>query len=127
MFIVLLIVFVAALAALCFDALNTAKGIKAGIAEEANTIIRKFVGPRPTFKQILAVEVPQRLAVLGVGCIPGPERYPATLQVLAFITFVVYVGKNIQGGRQWKWMFAHPGQKLPQMNTVWQKIVGFWG
>lgn len=127
MSIALLSIFATALVALYFDASVTAKGVAAGIAEEANFIVRKFFGSRPSLKQILIAEVPQRLFVLGVGFIPGPDAYPATFQVLAATTLVAFALHNVKGAREWKWLFAHPSQKLPELNTVWQKLVGFWG
>lgn len=123
----LFVIFAAALAALYFDASYTAKGVAAGIAEEANWLVRMIYNPRPTFAQLLTVEVPQRVALLGIGFLPGPDAYPSTWKMIALTVLAMYGLHNVKGAREWKWMFAHPGQKLPVLNTVWQKIVGFWG
>ena len=124
----LTIVLVAALAASAYDLYNTNKGLRAKVAEEGNELITSIWKTKyPTLKQLALVEIPIRLVIFDVGMIPGPEQYPSTFTVLATVALVVGILKNIQGGRQWAWMFKHPGQAFPERNTVWQKIMGFWG
>ena len=125
---ILTIAFLVALAALAYDIYNTNKGLRAGIAQEGNEVITGLWKTKfPTWGQIAAIEVPIRATIFGVGCIPGPEQYPETFAVLATASLFVAAVKSVQGAREWQWMFKHPGQTIPERNTVWQKIMGFWG
>jgi hypothetical protein len=127
MIITLLICFVWASICLCFDAFITNKGLRAGIAYEGNSVIVFFFGNKPWLWQLFAVDGTLRVALLGVGFIPGPEAAPHAFAALMIGGLIVSGFKNIQGYRQWKWMFSHPGQKLPLMDSAWAQFVGFWG
>lgn len=128
MLFLLLIALAWALSCLAADAFATDKGIKAGIAVEANTVVKFFSKTnKPTFWQVFGVEAGViRFPVFGIGA-AAAVLGNAPLAFLMAVVLLVAGVKNIQGARQWQWMFKHPGQKLPVMNTVWQKIVGFWG
>lgn len=128
MLIFLAIAYVFALICLGADALATDKGIKAGVALEGNAIVRTLSGTdKPSFEQIMAIEVGViRTPLILFGIVTAMHGLNP-LAYLAGIALVVAGVKNIQGARKWAWMFAHEGQKLPVMETVWQKIVGFWG
>lgn len=128
MLIALIIAFIWAIAGLLFDAYNTNKGLRAGIAEEGNVLITSISGTKyPKMWQLLTIDGTLRLLILAASFIPGPSAYPYTFAALGIGAFVVAGFKNIQGGRQWKWMFSHPGQKLPLLNSAWEQFWGFWG
>lgn len=128
----MLIFLIAALAwavsLLAYDAEWTERGIKAGLAEEANSIVRFFSRTsKPSFFQVFGIELGVVRAPLFLGAVAASAHGNNPLAFLLAFPLVVLGIKNIQGAREWQWMFKHPGQKLPVMNTVWQKIVGFWG
>ena len=125
MLIALLLSFAWALYWLYQDATWTTKGIQAGIAVEGNTLITRIAGTcKPALWQLLLIDGSLRIALLGVGFIPSDT--PA-FEAAAIGMLLVAGIKNIQGSREWKWMFNHPGQTIPEANTVWQKLLGFWG
>ena|ERR1035437_9784634 len=128
MLIALYIAFVWALACLLFDSYYTNKGIKAGVAVEGNSMIVYFFNNKPKFWQLWAVDGTLRLAIFAAArFLPAPTDYPFTWVALGLGALIAAGFKNIQGGRQWLWMFKNPGKKIPLMNTLWSKIMGFWG
>lgn len=127
MLIALLICFVWAVICLVFDARITDRGIRAGVAVEGNSVIVLFFGTKPTLRQLFTVDGSIRVALLGIGFIPGPADYPHAFAALMIGGLIVAGVKNVQGYRQWRWMFNHPGQKLPILNSAWEQFIGFWG
>ena len=123
MLIALFIAFAWALAWLLFDSYNTNKGIKAGIAVEGNTMIIFFWGSKPKFWQLWSVDGALRLAIFLAALLVPLSAAP----LLGTGALAVWGFKNLQGGRQWQWMFKNPGKRIPEMTTVWGKIMGFWG
>ncbi len=120
--------FIWALAWLGFDSYNTNKGIKAGVAVEGNSWITVFWGVHPTLWQLWSIDGSIRLAILLAALfVPSSAQYPHAFQAMGIGAFVAAGFKNWQGGREWKWMFSHPGQKLPTMNSAWAQFMGFWG
>lgn len=110
--------------ALIFGALDasvTEKGISAGVAEEGNPLITFWAGvtPKPwqiTLYNLVSVSVP-----LFVGLFFGHEAAIGGLMLgWQCANFV----DHIKGIKEWNWLFAHPGQKLPD-DTIWQKF-GLW-
>ena len=114
-----------ALGWLLYDVTWTAKGLKAGIGVEANAFVRMFVGSKPTLMKMLLVEIPLRLVYAAVAFIPTPV--PHVMLGPAIALLVIAGVKSMQGARQWQWLFKNPGKTLPEMKTIWSKIVGFWG
>lgn len=121
----LIVVFIWAMGWLLLDSSRTAKGVAAGVAVEKNTFIGWVAGTdKPTFWQAFSVEaglvrVPMFLIGLWaflVGLLP--------VTFLAAFGLVIAAFKNIRGARRWQWMFDHPGQRLPDQETWWQKLVG---
>lgn len=128
MTVALAVSFVWAVGCLLFDAINTNKGLRLGIAEEGNTLITALSGTKyPKLWQLLAIDGGLRAIILGVAFIPGPVDYSHTFTVVSFVALFVAGLKNVRGGRQWKWMISHPGQTIPPGDTFWQKFIGFWG
>ena len=115
-----------ALAGLCFDSYETNRGIKAGIGVEGNSWITFFYGNKPKLWQLLSVDVPIRVALAALAFIPSP-MYPHAMVACASGALAVAGLKNIQGAREWLWMFKNPGKKLPLMGSAWQQFIGFWG
>lgn len=128
MVIFLIVALVFALALLSWDARMTGKGVAAGIAVEGSWLVRKVTKTdKPTAWQVFSAEAGvTRLPIFFAGMLLSLNGLNP-LAFIAGIALVIYGIKNIQGAREWKWMFAHPGQKLPVMNTVWEKFIGFWG
>lgn len=128
MLITLILAFIWALAWLYFDSYYTNKGIKAGFGVEGNGMITTFWGPKPKFWQLWSVDGTLRVAIfLAAQFVPSSAAYPHALQSMGIGALVACGFKNWQGGRQWKWLFANKGKTIPQMNTFWSKILGFWG
>lgn len=120
--------FIWALAWLGFDSYNTSKGIKAGVANEGNGWITIFWGSHPNLWQLWSVDGSIRLAILLAALfVPSSEAYPQAWRAMGVGAFIAAGFKNWQGGRQWKWMFSHPGQTIPQMGSAWAQFLGFWG
>lgn len=122
-------VFFLAVFCLVLDVLYTSKGISKGIAKEANVLVT-FVArtQTPNAAEIFAIEASLRGIILTLAVLlPGSSDYPLVWQYLAGSMFVGLGLHNIKGASEWRWMLRHPGQKLPVMNTVWQKLIGFWG
>ena len=126
MLIALFIAFVWALACLCYDAYETNRGIKAGVALEGNWLISAIWGKKPKFWQLLSVDVPIRLGLAALALIPSP-MYPHAMTACAVGALTFAGVKNIQGARQWLWMFKNPGKTLPLMGSAWKQFIGFWG
>jgi uncharacterized membrane protein YczE len=127
--IALLITFAWAVGCLLFDALNTNKGLRAGIAQEGNSLVT-FLSRTQTPKlwQLLTIEGTVRvLLLLAAFLLPTPVDLPHCWHACSLGVFIAYGLKNIQGGRQWRWMFNNPGKALPIPHTVWEKFLGFWG
>lgn len=124
MLIFLIVAFLIALACLVYDAYMSAKGIKAGIALEGNAVVTSISGTKsPSFWKIFLIEAGViRVPIFILGAVTNV--YLAFLFAISLLTMGL---KNVQSARQWQWMFSHPGQKLPEANTVWQKFFGFWG
>lgn len=128
MHIAMFVAFVWAVVCLLFDALNTNKGLRAGVAEEGNWLITTISGTkRPHLWQLLSIDGGLRALILAIGFLPGPAAYPLTFVAIAIGALIVAGFKNIQGGRQWRWMFSHAGQKIPVQNSAWNQFWGFWG
>ena len=127
MLIALIVAFVWAVLCQTYDLIWTGRGLKAGLAVEGNTLITGIFGDKPTFLQRLAVDGTLRVLLFGVGFIPGGSDYPAVFTALAIGALTVAGVKNIQGARQWQWLFKNPGKTIPVLESVWQQIVGFWG
>ena len=125
-FVVLAVALTWALGWLLYDATETQKGIKSGVGVEGSPWITVFYGVKPSLIQCLSVDVPIRFGLAAIAFIPTP-MYPHAMLGMAVGALVVAGVKNIQGGRQWKWCMANPTKKMPLMNTLWQKITGFWG
>lgn len=128
MLIGLLVCFVWAVICLGLDMHITNKGLRAGIAVEGNSLIVFFARTdKPALWQLIAVDGTLRLLMLAFSFIPGPTRYPLTFCAMGIGMFVVAGFKNLQGYRQWSWMFSHKGERLPQQNSAWAQFMGFWG
>lgn len=125
---VLLISFIFALACLAFDAINTSRGLRAGVAVEGNGIIVAIAGNKPKLWQLLTIDGSLRFALLALALfLPTPDGLPAVWYATLTGAFVSLGLKNIRGGRQWRWLMRNTDKTLPQLNTIWQKLVGFWG
>lgn len=128
MLIILLVLFAWAVSCLAFDISNTIRGLRAGVAVEGNSLVVAIAGNKPTLVQLTTIEGAVRLALLVAALfIPTPEGLPHIWQAVFSGAFFSYGLKNIQGGRQWRWLLANPGKSLPQQHTVWEKLTGFWG
>ena len=113
----------AAIAADIYDVTLTAQGLKKDIAQESFTWL---IGPKPS---ALALYLRDALITGVVAMVPLTlfllGSVPVAYGTLAGL--VVLAVKHVQGYRQWKWMFAHPGQLLPVQHSIWAKFLGFWG
>jgi hypothetical protein len=129
MLIALLICFLFAVICLCFDAIITNKGIKAGVAVEGNPLIVFFARTnKPALWQLFAIDGGLRAALLAFALFtPEPADFPHAWPALMIGGFIAFGLKNIMGYREWRWMFSHPGQLMPIPKTAWGQFIGFWG